>query len=162
MKPIADEMKGVMDLKEMAELCGVAKDTIKRWRLRYDDFPGHINDNERYRLYSRAQFTNWYASKWPERVGRWPVTLHRIFVDHGQVSQATIDIGPIEEGRGYLRAVRDLKYGDWRVWSTDDGFGAERGSEVHIWALDTSRDTPEEWFVYLSRYKAAGELQKGK
>jgi hypothetical protein len=159
---MTDELREVIDLKGMAELCDVAKDTIKRWRLRYDDFPSHINDNERYRLYSRAQFTNWYAGKWPEKVGRWPVRLHRIFVDQSAVSQTSVDLGPIEESRGYLRAVKDLRYGDWRVWSTDEGFAAEKGTQVHIWALDTSKDTPEEWFVYLSRYKTAGRLEKGK
>ncbi len=139
---------------------GVVPNTVRIWRHRFDDFPEPamvLGTN--YNLYRMSDLWDWYILKWPDRVGRLQVYLHRYTLDGaGLMELETSQFGPAPEARGYLKAVRDFQYKDWRVWSTGTGFIAEKHGDIHVWALDPSEE-PEDWFIYEQRYKAAGRRE---
>lgn len=153
-------MSEVMDVAAVAKMLGVRKNTIRQWRHRYEDFPEPtLGTNLEYPWYSTQEIIQWYLRQWPERAASWQVRLHRYYVNStdGLRELSTVDFGPVSEARGYLKAIRDLQYRDWRTWHTSEGLVAERGNDIHIWYLDPTGGDPEEWFVYQSRIKGGAK-----
>lgn len=157
---MADEYTDIVSVGQLASTFGVDTDTIRLWRHRYDDFPEPaMLRHERYPLYRMSEMWAWYINKWPDRAWRMRVFLHKFTLDGAGVSEVTTsDFGPTPEARGYLKAIRDYQYQDWKVWSTGLGFVAEKDGHTHIWALDPAEE-PQEWFVYEQRYKAVGRRE---
>jgi len=153
---MSEELVGV---SEIAALFDRTPDTIRKWRQRDVGFPEPVLD--RYHpLYRMSDVWHWYITRWPERAWQMKLYLHRFTLDGtGLKATDTSDFGPNPEARGYLKAVRDYEYGDWKVWSTTLGFVATKDGITHIWALDPAEE-PQEWFVYEQRYKAAGRREK--
>ena len=151
----------LVTVAQIAKEFGVAPDTIRKWRRRFDNFPQPAQEpHSQLHLYRMSELWDWYIIKWPDRVARLQVYLHRLEIDgQGVVSTSSAEFGPAPEARGYLKAVRDFHYQDWTVWFTGMGFVAEKGTMTHIWALDPTKE-PEKWFIYERRYKTAGRREK--
>ena len=150
----------LVTMKQSAEQFGVSLNAVHKWRFRYDDFPEPAVKLDSVYLYRISDLWDWYMAKWPDRVGQLQVYLHRTVVDEtGVVLTDTSQFGLAPEARGYIKAVRDLQYENWKVWSTSMGFVAEQDTNTHIWALDPSSE-PEDWFIYEQRYKTAGRREK--
>jgi hypothetical protein len=154
-------MTDLIDTRGVARMFDVKIDTVRKWRNRSPDFPepvvGSIKDHHPW--YDPGDITHWYLARWPERSATWPVRLHRFYVSgaDGSREETTIDFGPVMEARGYLRAVADLQYRDWRTWRSSEGLVAERGNDTHIWFLDPTGDEPLDWFVYQARVKGGSK-----
>lgn len=153
--------EGLVTVANAAETFGVAPQTFYVWRQRYDNFPDPaVKLNPQYHLYRMSDLWDWYGLQWPNRVNDLKTYLHKFVLDgYGLTSTETVDFGPMAQAQGYLKAIRDSEYNEWRVWSTKHGFVAEYGDEVHIWALDPMEE-PQEWFIYQQRYKAVGRREK--
>lgn len=134
-------------------MLNVPRDTVRKWRTRYDSFPEATHGSVTFPFYSRDEITNWYIRQWPEKASTWPVTLHRFYVSPEHRENKSVEFGPMAEARGYLKAIRDLQYRDWQTWHSSDGLVAERGNDVHVWYLDSLNGEPQEWFVYQGRIK---------
>ena len=145
----------LVTVSHIAEKFEVTPATIRIWRYRYDDFPEPAMElRPSYNLYRMSEMWDWYIVRWPDRIGRLTVYLHRFTIDDvGPSEPDTSEFGPAPEARGYLKAVRDFQYEDWRIWFTGMGFVAEKDGVSHLWALDPSPE-PEDWFIYEQRYKA--------
>jgi len=154
-------MNDLISLKYAAERFGVTTQTVRKWRARFDDFPKPaLSPSPHYHLYQMSDLWDWYVIKWPERVGRLEMYLHRFVIEETGLAEVTTSLfGPTPESRGYLKAIRDLQYTDWKFWYTATGFVAEKDATTHIWALDPSEE-PEDWFIYEQRYKAVGRREK--
>lgn len=140
----------------------VVPNTVQQWRHRYADFPEPAKVVKEFHcLYYMSDLWGWYLAKWPDKdkVSQLRVYLHRFVLDIDlNVTIDSTDFGPVSEARGYLKAIRDFQYDDWRVWSTPMGFIAEKDAITHIWALDPTEE-PQHWFIYEKRYKAAGRRE---
>lgn len=149
--------EGLVSLGRIADEFDITGPTLRKWRQRYDDFPSPVMEpSKRYPLYRLSDLWDWYIQRWPERSSRREVYLHKFTLDGaGVVGVETSPFGPVPQASGYLKAVRDLLYGDWQVWSTKTGFVAQSDGHTHIWATDPA-EAPQEWFVYEQRYKTAG------
>lgn len=157
---MADEYADVVSVGQIARAFGCTPDNIRLWRNRYDDFPEPVmRRHQRYPLYRMSDMWDWYINRWPDRAWRMKVYLHKFILDGSGLKESdSFDFGPTPEARGYLKAVRDYEYGDWKVWSSPLGFVAEKDGHTHIWALDPAEE-PQEWFIYEQRYKAAGRRE---
>ena len=155
------EYDDLVTVADIAKQFGVTPDTVRKWRHRFDTFPQPTQKvHSQLNLYRMSELWDWYIVKWPDRVARLGVYLHRFVIDdQGMVDATSSAFGPAPEARGYLKAVRDFQYQDWKIWFTGMGFVAEKGTMTHIWALDPTKE-PEKWFLYEKRYKTAGRREK--
>jgi hypothetical protein len=82
--------------------------------------------------------------------------IHRFQVSTEGVRLTTERSGNLDYAQGYLKAIRDLMFADWRVFYTKDGFSAHKGAESEVWVVDPTDLDPEPWYVYDTRFKTAG------
>lgn len=137
---------------------GVQANTVRQWRRRYEDFPDPETDNP-YPMYDLSKMQRWYANRWPGRLDRWHMRIHRYRVSPDGVQLTTTDSGNLDYAQGYVRAIRDLLFADWRVFYTKDGFSAHKGAETEVWVVDPTDLEPEPWYVYDTRYKTGGKTK---
>lgn len=141
----------------IGRIFGVEANTVRQWRRRYDDFPDPETTNP-YPMYDLGKLQRWHASKWPDKLDRWRIRIHRYRVSSTEgVRLTTKESGNLDFAQGYLKAVRDLKFGDWRVFYTKDGFSAHKGGETEVWVIDPTDLDPEPWYVYDTRFKTGGK-----
>lgn len=152
-------MTKLVRASELGELVGADANTVRKWRLRFDDFPERAEGTTvKYPYYYTKDFLEWYERRWPERAQLWPTRLFYFEVGPtGSEEPQVSDFGPRSEAIGYLRAIRDIKYDGWTVWFSRQGFVADRDGVTHIWHLDWLGEDPEEWFIYEQQLKAAGK-----
>lgn len=137
---------------------GVEANTVRVWRLRYDDFP-EPETTIPYPMYDLGKIQRWHASRWPDRTDRWHMRIHRYQVSPEGVRLSTRDSGNLDFAQGYVKAVRDLMFGDWRVFYQKEGFSAHKGNETEVWVIDPTDLEPEPWYVYDTRFKTGGKTK---
>lgn len=142
----------------IGRIFGVQANTVRIWRRRYNDFPDPDQTNP-YPMYDLAKIQRWYATRWPERLDRWHMRIHRYQVSPRGVRLTTRDSGNLDYAQGYVKAIRDYMFGGWRVFYTRDGFSAHKGDESEVWVVDPTDLEPEPWYVYDTRFKTAGKVK---
>lgn len=140
----------------IGRIFGVQGNTVRVWRRRYDDFPDP-ETTVPYPMYDLGKIQRWHAGRWPELTDRWHMRIHRYRVSPEGVRLTTQDSGNLDYAQGYLKAVRDLMFGDWRVFYTKDGFSAHKRNETEVWVVDPTDLEPEPWYVYDARFKTGGK-----
>lgn len=141
----------------IGSIFGVEGNTVRVWRIRYDDFP-EPETTVPYPMYDMGKIQRWYASRWPDRTGS-HMRIHRYQVSPEGVRLTSKDSGNLDYAQGYIKAVRDLMFGDWRVFFTKDGFSAHKGNESEVWVVDPTDAEPEPWYVYDTRFKTGGKTK---
>lgn len=134
---------------ELAELVGVKKNTVAKWRQVHDDFPNFVHGTPNFPLYRERDFMNWYIAKWPQRadtITRW---VHRFKIGPTGSEHELLVSRPAAEALAYMRVLRDFQYQDWKVTTSSMGFVAKKDGTTHVVAVDTK--DPEDWFVYETR-----------
>lgn len=135
-------------------------DTVAKYAQRNEDFPEpKIGGDTTHPYYSEREFLNWYMDKFPDRTLALPRWLHLFEVSTPTTTHRVLKHGPGAEVVAYMRAYRDIKYPDWKITTSADGFVARKDGTIHVAALDT--EEPEEWFVYEQRILATGS-RKGE
>lgn len=149
-------MSKLISTGQIGRIFGVQANTVRMWRRRYDDFP-EPETTVPYAMYDVGKLQRWHVSKWPNKVERWNVRIHRYQISsESGVRLTTTELGNYDYAQGYLKAVRDLMFGDWRVFFTPEGFSAHKGSDTEVWVIDPTDRDPEPWYVYDSEYKTGG------
>jgi hypothetical protein len=143
----------------IGHIFGVEGNTVRVWRQRYDDFPAPETDVP-YPMYDLGKIQRWHASRWPNRVDRWQMRIHRFRASSEGVKLTTTKSGNLDFAQGYLKAIRDLMFGDWRVFYTKDGFSAHKGGDTEVWVVDPTDEDPEPWYVYDTRFKTMGTVPR--
>lgn len=146
----------LVSVGQIARTFGVQPDSVRKWRNRHKDFPKPETEIP-YPMYDLGKVQKWHASKWPNKVERWSMRIHRYQVSNEGVRLTTTASGNYDFAQGYLKAVRDLMFGDWRVFYQKDGFSAHKGGDTEVWVIDPTDHEPEPWYVYDSRFKAGGK-----
>lgn len=140
---------------QLGPIFGVQANTVRVWRKRYPDFPDP-ETTVPYPMYDLGKMQRWHASRWPNRVDRWQMRIHRFQASTGGVRLTTQRSGNLDYAQGYLKAVRDLMFADWRVFYTKEGFSAHKANDIEVWVVDPTEYDPEPWYVYDTRFKTAG------
>lgn len=145
----------LVSVGQIARIFGKSRDAPIKWRIRYPSFPQPKATNP-YPMYDLDEVIAWYQAKWPNRMALLETRLHHYKVTSGAVMLTTTRLGPLEQAKGFLKAVQSFQYADWRVYSTSLGFSAHRGNEIEVYVLDVTDLDPHPWHYYDTRYRTGG------